>query len=260
MSEKTIIITGASRGLGAAAAFVAAELGANVVLTARSEKPLAEHVDHIRNKGGSAIAISGDISQMEFCRSLIENSISHYGRIDSLINNAGTVDPIAPIRRGDMEAWQKNLNINLMGPVMLTHTALPQLRLHQGRVINVTSGAATTPLPGLSAYCVAKAGLNHFNRLLATEEKQVTTLSFRPGVVDTQMQAHMRETGSEGMPPEIYDQFLRYYQQGELLPPQVPGGALAFLALYAPIDWSGQSLAWDDPRIQQLRLQYGTSH
>jgi NAD(P)-dependent dehydrogenase (short-subunit alcohol dehydrogenase family) len=260
MSERTIIITGASRGLGAAAAFVAAELGANVVLNARSADRLAEHVDHIRNAGGTAVAIPGDISREEDCQELVQKSLSHFGRIDSLINNAGTIRPIAPLRRADFASWQQSLAVNLVGPVMLTQAALPQLRLNKGRVINVSSGASINAIPGWSAYCAAKAGLNHFTRVLAMEEEAVTVIAFRPGVVDTHMQAIIREEGAAGMPPENYQQFLHYYQHGDLLPPQVPGGALAVLALFAPTDWSGQFMAWDAPQIQELRLHYSAGH
>jgi NAD(P)-dependent dehydrogenase (short-subunit alcohol dehydrogenase family) len=260
MSEKTVLITGASRGLGAAAAFIAAELGANVVLNARSADRLAEHVDHIQNAGGKAISIPGDISQAEACQELIQKSLDHFGRIDSLINNAGAVRPIMPLRRTDLAQWQQNLAVNLMGPVMLTRAALPQLRLHKGRVINVSSGAALNPIPGMSAYCTAKAGLNHFTRVLAAEEDAVTAIAFRPGVVDTQMQETVRMEGASGMPPENHDQFMRYYQHGDLLPPQAPGGALAILALFAPSDWSGQFLSWDAPKIQELRLHYSAGH
>lgn len=260
MSEQTIIITGASRGLGAAAAFVAAELGANVVLNARSAEQLAERVEHIRNVGGSAISVPGDVSREEDCLHLVETAQTHFGRIDSLVNNAGTIEPIEPVHRTELNAWRHNVDVNLMGPMMLTQAALPQLRLHHGRVINVSGGAAISAVPGWSAYCAAKAGLAHFNRVLATEEESVTTLAFGPGVVDTDMQMFIRETGKDGMPPNAHARFIRYYQQGKLLPPQVPGGALAILALYAPPEWSGQFLAWDDQRIQQLRLQYGSGH
>lgn len=260
MTEQTVIITGASRGLGAAAAFVAADLGANVVLNARSAKLLAEHVDHIRNAGGSAIACPGDVSLASDCRQLVEQSMTHFGRIDAIVNNAGTIKPIAPISRADVETWQRNLSVNVLGPMMLTQAALTQLRLHRGRVINVSSGAAINAIPGWAAYCAAKAGLNHFNRVLAMEEQVITAITFRPGVIDTQMQITIREDGIEGMPPEVLARFNQYHQRGELLPPQVPAGALAILALYAPAEWSGQFLAWDDPRIQQLRLQYGAGH
>ncbi len=260
MTEKTVIITGASKGLGAATAFVAAELGANIVLNARSTDLLAEHVAHIRNAGGNAIAVPGDVSRLEDCHRLVEEALTHFGRVDSVINSAGTIEPIAPIRRADPGIWQKNLEINLLGPMMLIQAALPQLMLHHGRIINVSSGAAVNAVPGWSGYCAAKAGLNHFNQVLAAEEKEVTAITFLPGIIDTHMQEVVRDKGAGGMPPEQHARFLRFHQQGELLPPEVPGGALAILSLYAPAEWSGQLMPWDDPRIQHLRLQYSAGH
>jgi NAD(P)-dependent dehydrogenase (short-subunit alcohol dehydrogenase family) len=260
MTRQTVIITGASRGLGAATANVAAELGANVVLAARSADQLAEHVDHIRNVGGAAIAIPGDVSLAGDCQQLVEKTLTHFGRIDSIVNNAGSIKPIAPVSRADVELWRQNLDVNFMGPLMLTQATLSQLRLHRGRIINVSSGASINAIPGLGAHCAAKAALTHFSRVLATEEEGITTIAFRPGVIDTQTQTTIREEGVKGMPPEAHARFMQYYQQGELLPPQVPGGALAILALYAPAEWSGQFLAWDDPRIQQLRLQFSAGH
>lgn len=192
MTEKTVIITGASKGLGAAAAFVAAELGANVVLQARSTNLLTEHVTHIRNAGGNAIAVPGDVSRLEDCQHLVEKAITHFGRIDSIVNSAGVIEPIAPIRRADPDLWQKNLEVNLLGPMMLIQASLPQLKLHHGRIINVSSGAAVNAVPGWSAYCAAKAGLNHFNQVLAAEEKDVTAITFLPGIIDTQIgRAHV---------------------------------------------------------------------
>lgn len=260
MTKPTVIITGASRGLGAATALATADLGANVVLNARSADLLAEHVDHIRNLGGAAIAVAGDVTVADDCQQLVETAVAQFGRLDSLVSNAGTIKPIAPVRRAELAAWQRNLTVNLLSPMILIQAALPQLRLHRGRIIVVSGGAAINAVPGWSAYCAAQAGLVQFNRVLAMEEADITSICFRPGIVDTQLQATIREDGAEGMPPEAHARFMRYYQRGELLPPQVPAGALAILALFAPAEWSGQFLAWDDQRIQQLRLQYGVGH
>lgn len=258
MSPKTIIITGASRGLGLAVAQDAAALGANVVLFARSADKVAQEAHFIREAGGSALAVPGDISQLADCQRLVEKTINHFGRIDSLVHNAGVLEPIAPIAEADPAQWRHNLIVNLLGPLMLTQAALPYLRQHRGRVIHVSSGAATYAIPGWSAYCVTKGGLNQLNRALAVEEEMVTSLAVRPGVVDTEMQALIRTLGADGMPAEAHQRFVRLKEGGELLPPALPGGALAVLALYAPRQWDGDFLSWDEERVQELVRKYAT--
>ena len=259
MAVQTLIITGSSRGLGAAAAQVAARLGMNVVLNARSAGELEAVAQSIRAGGGTAVTVPGDISRLEDCRSVVREAIDHFGRLDALINNAGIIEPIAPIADADPAVWEQNLAINVLGPMMLTQSALPHLRQSQGRVINVSSGAAVNPMPGWSAYCVAKSALNHFNNVLAVEETSVTAIAFRPGVVDTEMQSVIRQEGAGGMPESAHARFVAYHEQGELLPPEVPGMALAILALYAPPEWSGEFIAWDEERVQALVMQFGAA-
>jgi NAD(P)-dependent dehydrogenase (short-subunit alcohol dehydrogenase family) len=116
--------------------------------------------------------------------------------------------------------------------MMLTQAALPYLRQHRGRVINVSSGAATYAIPGWGAYCTAKGALNQFNRVLSIEEEMVTAVAVRPGVIDTDMQAIIRQMGAVGMPESAYQRFVQMREAGELLPPEAPGGAIAVLALF----------------------------
>ncbi|MFO7683844.1 MAG: SDR family NAD(P)-dependent oxidoreductase [Chloroflexota bacterium] len=258
MSAKTVIITGASRGLGLAIAQDAAALNANVVMFARSADLLEQEAQAIRDAGGAALAVPGDISQLADCRRLVEKTISNFGRLDSLVHNAAILEPVGPIAEADPALWQQNLMINLLGPMMLTQAALPYLRQNRGRVIHVSSGAAAYAVPGWSAYCVTKGGLNQLSRALAIEEEMVTSLAVRPGVVDTEMQAVIRTLGQSGMPAEVYERFRRFKEEGELLPPAVPGGALAVLSLYAPREWDGEFLSWDEERVQELVRKYAT--
>ena len=258
MTTKTIIVTGASRGLGLAIARDAADLGASVVLFARSADTLEQEAQAIRETGAKAIAIPGDISQEADCRRLVEKTLAAFGRIDALVNNAGVIEPIAPLADADVAAWRQSLLTNVLGPMMLTQAALPYLRQHRGRVINVSSGASTYAIPGWGAYCTAKGALNQFNRVLSVEEEMVTAVAVRPGVVDTDMQAIIREMGEAGMPESAYQRFVRLRDEGQLLPPEAPGGAIAVLALFAPREWDGEFVAWDDERVQELVRKYAT--
>jgi NAD(P)-dependent dehydrogenase (short-subunit alcohol dehydrogenase family) len=259
MSSQTILVTGASRGLGAATARIAAQMQANVVLAARSEDDLKVVAQEIRDAGGQAHPVVGDVGQAADCQRIVAEAIETFGRLDALVNNAGVIGPLAPIADGDAQAWQENLTTNVLGPFMLTQAALPHLRQRQGRVINVSSGAAIKVISGWGAYCVSKAALNHFTRVLAEEEPEITTLSFRPGVVDTAMQITIRREGAEGMPAESYAEFIRYHEEGKLLPPEVPGCALAVLAFHAPHRWTGAFLPWNSEDVQSLVMRFACS-
>lgn len=249
---QTVIVTGASRGLGAAIAQLAAGWGAAVVLAARSSQELQEGVRKIEQAGGNALAVNGDVSREEDCREIIRQALAQYGQIDALVNNGGTVEPIAPIAEASLQEWQKAWAVNLFGPVMLIQMALPQLRQNRGRVINISSGAAETVVGGWGAYSTSKAALNHLTRILASEEPQVTALAVRPGLVNTAMQSTIRERGKSRMAESNYQRLSGAYESGSLLPPEQPGRAIACLALHAPVEWSGEALAWDEPRVQQL--------
>jgi NAD(P)-dependent dehydrogenase (short-subunit alcohol dehydrogenase family) len=253
MSEQpVVIVTGASRGLGAATARVLGGLGAVVILTARGENGLDEVERDITQAGGIAYCHLCDVSSMNDCRLLIQDTVQRFGNIDALVNNAGVIRPIASIGQGDPRVWEQNILINLVGPYFLTYYALPYLRGRMGRIINVSSGSAVSVDEGWSAYSVAKAGLNHFTRILAAEEPAITAITFRPGKMDTAMQATIRAEGKDGMPEARYAQFVRHFEQGELASPEQVGLALAVLALYAPRAWNGEFIRLGEERLQML--------
>jgi 3-oxoacyl-[acyl-carrier protein] reductase len=139
MVAQVILITGASRGLGAATARAAAALGANVLLSARSTVDLDSVAQEIRQDGGTALVVPGDVGREEDCRRIVEAGLAPYGRIDALINNAGVLEPVARLADVDTAAWEQNVVVNLFGPVTLTRLALPHLR--QSR-----AGSSTSPV------------------------------------------------------------------------------------------------------------------
>ncbi len=253
MSQPSIIVTGASRGLGRAIALELARMGAAVTLNARSQDALARVREEIEAMGGRAELLAGDVSQPDVAERLIAAAVLAFGRLDAVINNAAILDPLARIADSDPFEWQRNLQINVVGPYLVTQAALPHLRrAPQGRVINVSSGAAVRATAGWSAYCSSKAALNMFTAVLAEEEPEVVALTVRPGMVDTAMQAELRAQGDRAMKPEVYRRFIDHHQRGELLPPELPGHALAALALKAPLSWSGRFISWNDPEVEAL--------
>ncbi len=252
MDQPTIIITGASRGIGAAAARSAARLGATAVLAARSTGALARVEDAIQGSGGRAVAVEADISLEADCRRLVSMTLEKTGRLDGLVNNAGVLEPMGPIAEISLSEMQTNWAVNFLGPLMLIQAALPELRRTNGRIVNISTGAASSVIPGWAAYSTSKAALNHLTRLLAAEETAVTSIALRPGVVDTQMQAEIRQNGKGRMAESNYNLLSGQYTEGKLLPPETPGKAAARLALFSPHEWSGEVLPIDDSRIQAL--------
>jgi NAD(P)-dependent dehydrogenase (short-subunit alcohol dehydrogenase family) len=245
-----VIVTGASRGLGAAVAHWLAKSGAGVTLVARSADELAVVAQDLAQLEREPLVRALDVADYGGCRRAVRATMDHFGRIDALVNNAGIIQPVATIANSDPESWRRNLEVNLLGPYNLTRAALRHLRAFGGRVVNVSSGAATRALEHLSAYCTAKAALNHFTRVLAAEEPVLTALTIRPGVVDTDMQTCLRGEGGTATPAELAAYYRQLKEHQQLEPPEIPARSIAWLALFAPREFSGQFLDYDDPRIR----------
>ena len=250
-----VIVTGASRGLGAAVACWLGKSGVAVTLVARSKSNLNETGDAVRHLGGEPLVCKADVSQYDACRRAVDETLDRFGRIDGLVNNAAIVQPISPISRTDPADWRYNLEVNLFGPFNLIKAAADALREQKGRVVNVSSGAANLALESLSAYCTSKAALNHFTRVLAVEEPELTAVAVRPGVVDTDMQTFIRQEGPQAMPPDNAAYYQQLKDRGELAPSTIPARSIAWLALYAPREFSGRFLDYDDPLIQGPALK-----
>ncbi len=244
-----VIVTGASRGVGAAVARWLAKVKAGVTLVARSLDDLKRVAGDIHRLGGDAVTFKADVADHRACRRVVEKTLDHFGRIDALVNNAGVFQPVSPIRRADPDAWRYNLEVNILGVFFMCQAAIPQLKEQRGRIVNVSSGAATSVIEAGSAYCASKAALNHFTKVLAAEEPEITAVSVRPGVVDTEMQALIRRKGPEVMPKKQIASYLNPKTRGQLEPPMVPARSIAWLALNAPAELSGMFLNYDDPQI-----------
>jgi len=258
--RKVVIITGASRGVGAATACWMGKNSATVVLVARSRNRLDEVAHKVETLGGTALVIPADVSNPAACQNIVDTTLEHYKEIHALINNAGIISPLADIEHADIEQWRYAIQVNLLGPFYLTRFALPSLINTQGRIINVSSGASRTPIPSASAYCASKAALTHFNRVLAEEVSDVTSISVRPGVVDTPMQTQIRQEGLGVMNPRQYTYYADLKAKSQLEPPEIPARSIAWLALHAPHDMSGEFRNYNDPDIAGPALSvYGST-
>ncbi len=259
-NNPVVIVTGASRGIGASVAHWLAKVGACLTLIARSHEPLERVGQDVERLGGTALIIHGDVAKEETCRLTVRKTIDRFGQLDALVSNAAIFQPIATVASADAEAWRHNIEVNLLGPFHMAKGAIPHLLKQKGRIINVSSGAANIPVSAASAYCASKAALVQFSRVLAAEEPSLTVLALRPGVVDTEMHALIRREGPKAMSPEQMAYYQRLTTEGRLEPPAVPARSIAWLCLHAPLDWSGQFLNYDDPQVMNPAIAVFGEH
>lgn len=195
MTSKTVMITGASRGIGAEAARVFANAGANVALLARSQDEIAALAGEIGNR---AIAIPCNVARYVEMYSAVATTVQAFGGLDVLINNAGVVDPISHLGDADPDAWGQLIDINVKGVFNGIHAALPALRASGGgSVFTISSGAAHHAIEAWSAYCASKAAVNMLNRSLHLEEAEngIRAIGLSPGTVATEMQRVIKASG-----------------------------------------------------------------
>ena len=196
--NKTIVIAGASRGIGEATARHFGARGANVVLLARTEHDINRIAKEIRDNGGQAAAHPCDVSSYEAVKAGIMFARSTYGNIDILVNNAGLIDPIARLTESDPEAWGKIADINYKGVYYGLHATIPlMLQNGGGTIINISSGAATSALEGWSHYCSTKAAVLMLTRCADKEygDQNIHVIGLSPGTVATDMQTSIRDSG-----------------------------------------------------------------
>ena len=245
LEGKVAIVTGASRGIGAGAAFVLAKAGAAVMLVARDGKRALQLAEEIVANGGQAMASSCDVSDYGSVRRVVDETERRLGRIDILVNNAGIIEPIGALAQSDPTAWRRSIEVNLVGAYHTARATLPQmLEAGNGTVINVSSGAAHRPLEGWSAYCAGKAGLAMLTEAIALEcaDAGIRVFGFAPGVVDTDMQASIRASGINR---------ISQIRQIDLAPVGHPATAIYYLCTTAADDLVGKELALNDPDFRR---------
>lgn len=250
-----VIVTGASRGVGAAVARWLGKIGAAVALVSRTENSLNQTAAQVKALGGESLPVQADIADPKACRRIAEKTIYRFGQLDALVNNAGILEPLETVARSKPAGWRYNLEVNLLGPAFMVMATISELQRRKGHIVNVSSGAAQHVISAASAYCAAKAGLNQFTRVLAAEEPDITSIAVRPGVVDTRMQELLRQKGPQKMLPEHAAYYEDLKSDGRLEPPHVPARSIAWLALHAPHQWSGAFMNYDDPQISKPAIQ-----
>ena len=243
MSGKTVLITGASRGIGQAAAYAFAQAGANVALLARSVDEIAQTAGDI---GDTALAIPCDISRHVEVEAAVAATARAFGGIDVLVGNAGMVAPIGHLADTDPEAWSHAIDVNLKGVYYGMHAVLPgMIEKGHGTILTVSSGAAHSPVEGWSAYCSAKAGAYMLTRAVdnETRAKGLRIMGLSPGTVATQMQRDIKASGINPVSKLAWS---------DHIPPEWPAKALVWMCTPEADPYLGMDVVLREQSIRDL--------
>lgn len=249
-NEKVVILTGASRGIGLAIAHFLLKKSHKLVVVSRSEEPLRELEKQYQ---GQVAVLAGDLADFSLGSRAVELAKTYWKKLDGLIVNHGVLDPVRRIKDSSAEKWRENFDVNFFSAIAISQAALPELVKTKGTIIFTSSGAATAAYPTWGAYGASKAALNHLAMTLASEEKDITTISIRPGVVDTDMQRDIREKHNTAMDEQDAAKFAELKKTGGLLKPQQPGHVMAKLILDAPKELSGKFLTWNAEELKAFQ-------
>jgi len=198
--NKTVLITGASRGIGRGIALAYAALGANVVVNYLKSKEKAQTlIKDIESLGAKGLAIQADVSQFEQAKTLVDTTIEHFGQIDVLINNSGITKDQLMLRMSE-EDFDQVINVNLKGTWnMCKHITRHFLKNKSGSIINISSVVALIGNPGQANYVASKAGIVGLTKSLAKElgSRNIRVNCIAPGFIETEMTANLSDEVKE---------------------------------------------------------------
>jgi 3-oxoacyl-[acyl-carrier protein] reductase len=252
LEGKFAVITGASQGLGAAIAEAYIDAGASVLLCARNAQTLERTADRLRSRKGphqlveATVCDVGETADIDKFAAFAE---TRFARVDILVNNAGVYGPFGPIDEVDWSDWVSALQINLIGTVYLTRAFLGRMRKQgSGKIIMLSGGGATNPLPRISAYAASKAGLVRFTECLAEDLRGtgIDVNALAPGALATRMMDDLISAG----PEKVGDAFFARMKQiadGGGTPLSVGATCCVWLASAASNGITGKLIAaqWD---------------
>ena len=254
LSDHRAIITGANRGLGLAIARAFVEAGASVLLTARDEKLLQAAAGEVRalarGAGQQVATLSGDVSDGAFCNAVAAQVGKLPGKKTVLVNNAGVLGPAGLLEEADWNEWADTVRINLFGTALMCRAVLPMLREKgYGKIVNLSGGGATAPMPRFSAYAASKAAVVRLTETLAHElaGTRIDVNAIAPGALNTRMLDDVLQAGPEKAGQAHYDKALKQRDSGGA-PPEKAAALAVFLASAASDGITGRliSAIWDD--------------
>ena len=224
LDGRVAIVTGAARGIGAAIAKRLAADGARVVVDySTSAKPAEETVAAIAGAGGQAVAVQGDVSDPAAVTGLFDAAERRFGPVAILVNNAGVYEN-RPVERADAAHFEKVFRANVLGTLLATAEFARRFRGGPGRVVNISSGAARSALPGGAVYCASKAAVEGLTRGHAVDlgARGITVNAVAPGTTDTEM-------FRAGLPEEMKERMIASTALGRLGTPEDIADVVAFV-------------------------------
>lgn len=245
LDNKVVVITGASRGIGAAAARAYAQAGAKVMLCARSEEETHANAQALRDEGYPALSMTCDVADYASVAHMVAETKEAFGPVDILVNNAGMLEPIAMMVDADPGDWGKVIDVNVKGVFHGIHAVLPDMLARgSGVILTVGSGAAHGPMEGWAHYCTSKAGALMLTRAVDREAgaKGVVSINLSPGTVATQMQRDIKASGINAVSK---------LEWSDHIPPEWPARALVWLSGPEGAEFAGQEVSLRDEGIRR---------
>ncbi len=197
VTHQVAVITGASRGLGAGIAARCLERGLRIAACARTQPALNGAAEQL-------LTVAADVTDHAAMTQFCEATVERFGRIDLWINNAGLLAPIGPLRDNDPAAFARHIEVNVVGVFNASQAFIRHLRARDGEgvLLNISSGAARSAYAGWSAYCAGKAAVDRMSESIALEEADsgLRVHAVAPGIIDTDMQAMIRDCTPEQFP------------------------------------------------------------
>ena len=246
------MITGASQGLGLEIACAYVQAGSSVLLCARNAKELEQarsRVAALADPDAKVLAVTADVASAADMDRVAKAALDAFPQVHILVNNAGIYGPMGAIENVDWQEWVHAIHVNLMGSVLACRALLPHMRQHRyGKIVQLSGGGATNPLPRISAYAASKAAVVRFAETLAEEVRGtgIDVNAVAPGALNTRLLDEVLQAGPERVGPAFYARSLQLKQEGGA--PLATGAALAvFLASPASDGITGKliSAVWD---------------
>jgi NAD(P)-dependent dehydrogenase (short-subunit alcohol dehydrogenase family) len=210
LTGRAAIVTGASHGLGLAIAGAFVDAGASVCLCARESGPLETARAHLASRGTSGqqvIALAADVSKQSDVDRVAAAARDAFGRLHALVNNAGVYGPMGLSESVAWDEWIRTIEINLFGSVLMCRALVPHFKQHRyGKIIQLSGGGATNPLPGISAYAASKAAIVRFVETLALEVKpfNIDVNAIAPGALNTRLLDQVLDAGAAAVGDDFH--------------------------------------------------------
>jgi 3-oxoacyl-[acyl-carrier protein] reductase len=258
LADKAAVVTGAGRGIGRAIALAFALEGADVLAASRTLSEVRATAEGVRALGRKALALNVDVADRNQVDWMVAQAVEEWGKVDILVNNAGTYGSIGPLAGNDPEEWVRTVSVNLFGAFYCARAVLPfMIKERRGKIVNLSGGGASSPLPNFSAYATSKAAIVRLTETLAkeVEEFNIQVNAIAPGAVNTKLTDAVLAAGSVAG-EEMLAQARRQKETGGASPDRAAALAV-FLASDESDGLSGRliSAVWDDWRHMNGRIK-----